>query len=223
VTETPELEPLFPLPNVVLFPKTILPLHIFEPRYRLMMEQVLRGDQTLVMALFKPGWESDYYGSPPVWEVGCVGRVVQHQRLHDGRFNVTLHGERKVAIDGSERETPFRVARVHSIHEDRSWADSAEAPAGVADALSLFRRLHAAQGAAIEMAQVFGAHMGPEAIVNTIAMHLNVEPRVKQTLLEMERTEERFRAVHAYLRDSARTQETIDRVRHLYPDDRRQN
>ena len=223
MTENQELEPLFPLPNVVLFPKTILPLHIFEPRYRLMMEHVLQGDQTLVMALFKPGWEADYYGSPPVWEVGCLCRVVQHQRLPDGRFNVTLHGEGKMAIEGSERETPFRVARVRPVEEDRTWVDSIEAPAGIADALSLFRRVHATQGAAIEMAQVFGAHMGLEAILNTIAMHLNVEPRVKQTLLEMTRTEQEFRAVHAYLRDSARTQETIDRARHLYPEDRRQN
>lgn len=223
MTENPELEPLFPLPNVVLFPQTILPLHVFEPRYRLMMEHALKGDQSLVIALLEPGWESDYYGTPPVCGIGCVGRIVQHRRLPDGRYDLTLHGERKVAIGAAEQESPFRIARVRDVEEDRSWAESPEAAGGIADALSLFARLHATQGAAIEMAQIFGAGMGPVAILNTIAMHLNVEPRVKQKLLELPRTEARFRAVHSYLRDTARTQETIDGVRHLLPPDRRQN
>lgn len=221
--ETPDLEPLFPLPNVVLFPRAVLPLHVFEPRYRLMMEQVLQGGQTLCMALLRPGWEADYYGAPAVWEVGCVGRVVQHRLLPDGRYDVTLHGERKVAIEGSAREAPFRIARVRTVEEDRAWADTPAAAVGIAEALSLFRRLHAEQGAAIEMAQSLGGGLGVEAILNTMAMNLNVEPRVKQMLLEMERTEERFRAVRSYLRDSARTQDAIDRVRHLYPRDRREN
>lgn len=223
MTENPELEPLFPLPNVVLFPQTVLPLHVFEPRYRLMMEHVLQGGQTMVIALLKPGWEANYYGTPPVWEIGCLGRVVQHQRLPDGRFNLTLLGERKVTIDGAEQETPFRIARIRTLEEDRSWAESAGAPGEVADALALFSRLHAEESGAIDVARTLGADMGPHAILNTIAMNLNVEPLVKQKLLELERTEARFRAVHSYLRDSARTQDTIDRVRHLIPPDRRRN
>lgn len=223
MAEIPDLKPLFPLPNVVLFPRVLLPLHVFEPRYRLMMDEVLKGDQTLCMALLKPGWEGDYYGSPPVHEIGCVGRVVQHQLLPDGRYNVTLQGERKVVVEGFEREAPYRVARLRPAAEDRAWAKSADAETQVGAALSLFRRIHETQGAAIEMAQVFGAPMDPEAILNTIATHLNVEPAVKQRLLELDQVDERFRAVYRYLQDSARTQDVIDRVRHLYPGDRRQN
>lgn len=200
-----------------------MPLHVFEPRYRLMMAEALKGGQTLCIALLKPGWEADYHGSPGVHEVACLARVLQHQLLADGRYNVTLHGEMKVAIEGFERETPYRIARVRALDEDRSWAESPQVQEQLADLLSLFRRLHEGQGAALELAQVFGAHMGAEAILNTVAMNLNVEPLVKQQLLEMERAELRFRAVYQFLRDSASTQDVIDRIRHLYPDDRHQN
>jgi len=223
VSDLYDLQPLFPLPNVVLFPKAILPLHVFEPRYRTMMAEVLKGGQTICMALLKPGWESNYEGAPDVHEVACVGRVVQHQRLPDDRYNIMLHGEIKVAIDGMEQEHPFRVARVRPLSEDLAWADGARIQEQLTDLLNLFRKVNQGQGAAIELAQVFGAHMSAEAILNSVAMNLNVEPIVKQRLLDMERTELRYRAVIEYLRDSASTQDTIDRVRHLYPEDRRQN
>ena len=218
-----DLQPLFPLPNVVLFPKAILALHVFEPRYRMMMAEVLKGGQTICMALLKPGWESDYEGAPPVHEVACVGRVVQHQHLPDDRYNITLHGEIKVAVETTEQVKPFRVARVRPVTEDLAWVEGPRIEEQVDDLLSLFRRVNQGQGAAIELAQVFGAHMSPEAILNTVAMNLNVEPIVKQRLLDMEQTELRYRAVIEYLRDSATTQDVINRVRHLYPQDRRQN
>src|SRR5262247_1293628 len=100
MAESPDLERLFPFPNVVLFPKGILPVYVFEPRYRAMMAHALQGDQTVCVALFKPGWEADYHGSPEVYPIGCVGRVVQHQLLEGGRYAVTLQGETKVAIEG---------------------------------------------------------------------------------------------------------------------------
>ena len=218
-----DLQPLFPLPNVVLFPKAILPLHVFEARYRTMMAEVLKGGQTICMALLKPGWEGDYQGSPAVHEIACVGRVVQHQHLPDDRYNIMLHGEIKVAIESMERVEPFRVARVRPVDEDLAWVDGPQVQDQLTDLLTLFRRVNQGQGAAIELAQVFGAHMSAEAILNTVAMNLNVEPIVKQRLLDMERTELRYRAVIEYLRDSVSTQDVIDRVRHLYPDDRRQN
>jgi len=223
VSDFYDLQPLFPLPNVVLFPKAILPLHVFEARYRTMMAEVLKGGQTICMALLKPGWEGDYQGSPAVHEIACVGRVVQHQHLPDDRYNIMLHGEIKVAIEGVERLEPFRVARVRPVEEDLAWVDGPQVQEQLTDLLTLFRRVNQGQGAAIELAQVFGAHMSAEAILNTVAMNLNVEPIVKQRLLDMERTELRYRAVIEYLRDSVSTQDVIDRVRHLYPDDRRQN
>jgi uncharacterized protein len=223
---TPDLQPLFPLPNVVLFPKGILPLHIFEPRYRTMMADALKGDQTICMALLKPGWEADYHGSPEVYRVACVGRVVQHEVLDGGRYNVTLQGETKVAIEGAGNDQPYRVARVRPIHEDRAWADSRDVEEEVAELLALFRRVRlgpVGESAAFDLAQLIGGNVNPESVVNTITMNVNVEPRVKQELLELDSLGARCRAIVRYLRDSAATQDLLDRVRHLYPADRRRN
>jgi uncharacterized protein len=218
-----ETQPVFPLPNVVLFPKAVLALHVFEPRYRLMMAQVIQGGQSICMALLKPGWESDYYGTPEVHPVGCVGRIRQYRTLPDGRYDLTLEGERKVAIEGFERDHPFRIARVRPLLEHHAWDEGAGADAEARELLTLFRRFHEEQGAAIDLAGTFGANLGAEAILNTIAMHLNVEPAVKQQLLEMESSELRYRAVRQVLADASATQDALDRARHLYPSDRRQN
>jgi len=223
MAEPLDLQPLFPLPNVVLFPKAFLPLHIFEPRYRTMMADALKGGQSICMTLLKPGWEADYHGSPEVYRVGCLGRVLQHQELEDGRYNVTLQGEQKIEIEGIDRNEPYRMARVRAVDEDRSWIASRDVQEDVAELTALFRRVHQEGTAAIDLAQILGANVTPEAIVNTVAMNVNVESRVKQELLELDSLGTRFRAILRYLRDSAATQDLLDRVRHLYPSDRRRN
>ncbi len=77
----PDLLPLFPLPNVVLFPHMSLPLHIFEPRYRKMVLDALESHRTIGMVLLRPGFEADYEGRPPVFERGCAGRIVGSETL----------------------------------------------------------------------------------------------------------------------------------------------
>lgn len=223
MTDDHETQPVFPLPNVVLFPKAVLSLHVFEPRYRLMMEEVLLGGQSICMALLKPGWEADYYGSPDVHPIACVGRVASYQQLPDGRYNLTLQGEYKVAIDRFERDQPFRIARMRRVEEDEAWIARDTTLDASKELLEMFRRFHEAKGAALDVAATFGARMGADAIVNTIAMNLNVEPAVKQHLLEMESTELRYRAVYQVLSEASATQDSLDRARHLYPPDRRQN
>ena len=95
----PDRLPVFPLPNVVLFPKTYLPLHIFEPRYRQMVADATIGGQCIAMALLKEGWETDYYGNPPIYPIMCVGRLVSVQSLADGRSNILLQGLERCNID----------------------------------------------------------------------------------------------------------------------------
>src|SRR6267143_6713467 len=99
--------PLFPLPDVVFFPKTLLPLHVYEARYRALASEAIERDQAICTALLRPGWETDYYGSPEVYPVGCVGRIIQHAKLPDGRDNSTLQGEAKVRIEERGRLTPY--------------------------------------------------------------------------------------------------------------------
>jgi Lon protease-like protein len=111
--------PLFPLPNVVLFPCAALPLHIFEPRYRAMMREALSGERLIAMALLKPGYEAEYAGNPPVWDVVGIGRILEHEALADGRYNLVLWGVARARIVEVVRSDPYRTARVELL-EDRS-------------------------------------------------------------------------------------------------------
>jgi Lon protease-like protein len=109
--------PLFPLPNCVLFPGVVQPLHIFEPRYRDMMEETLEDQSAIAMALLKPGWEKLYYGRPPVFEILCAGRIVAHERLEDGKFNLLLHGLTRARLLREEKRGLYRVGYLEPVLE----------------------------------------------------------------------------------------------------------
>ena len=108
---------LFPLPTLVLFPHTVVPLHIFEPRYRAMVADALKGDRLIAMALLKPGWEKDYEGAPPVHDVVGVGRILRDERTDDGRFNILLEGVARARIEELIPPDPYRRARVRVLGE----------------------------------------------------------------------------------------------------------
>ena len=108
----PSRIPVFPLPNVVLFPKTYLPLHIFEPRYRTMVSDAAMNGQCIGMALLKDGWETDYYGHPPVFSMGCVGRLANVQTLADGRSNILLQGLERFTIEREWYDKAYREATI---------------------------------------------------------------------------------------------------------------
>lgn len=93
-----DLVPLFPLPNVVLFPDVPLTLHVFEPRYRELVKDALASQRRIGMALLKPGYESDYQGRPPIYPLGCLGTIASEERLEDGRYNIVLHGRTRFRV-----------------------------------------------------------------------------------------------------------------------------
>ncbi len=105
--------PVFPLPRVVFCPGSALPLHVFEPRYRAMLEDCLsKGPRAMVVALLKPGFEGDYEGRPPVHEIAGAGRIVEWARRPDGRFDVMLHGLSRVRLEELPAEgLAYRRAR----------------------------------------------------------------------------------------------------------------
>jgi ATP-dependent Lon protease len=109
---------LFPLPNLVMFPHVVQPLHIFEPRYCDLLEDALAGDKLIAMVLLEPGWERDYEGRPALAPVACVGKIMAHERLPTGRHNILLRGMRRAAI---RRELPprtsFRQAHVDVLED----------------------------------------------------------------------------------------------------------
>jgi Lon protease-like protein len=120
-SELPALVPLFPLPNVVLFPGAVLPLHVFEERYKQMTGDVLGSHRQVAMALLRAGWEKDYYGRPAIEPVVCVGTILSHERLEDGRYNFLLQGHTRANVvreemlgEGGGR---YRVAELRPVAE----------------------------------------------------------------------------------------------------------
>jgi uncharacterized protein len=110
---------LFPLPNLVMFPHVIQPLHIFEQRYRDMLEEALENDRLIAMSVLRAGWESDYDGRPPVHSTACLCRVATHYRTEQGTYNALLLGLRRIKI---VRELPalkrFREAKAMIVEDE---------------------------------------------------------------------------------------------------------
>lgn len=184
MSDVPGVLPLFPLPNVVLFPRMPMPLHVFEPRYRKMVEDVMDAGRTIGMVLLKPGWEANYHGRPPIYPVGCAGRIEQCERLEGGRYNIVLQGTTRVRIVEEHAGEPYRLARVEPLPE-------VDAPAEVMDEAR--RRLLAAiaraeDGPALLVLQGSPSH---EVFVNAVSQTLALAPVEKQSLLDCDGPESR--------------------------------
>src|SRR5687767_4350769 len=110
--------PLFPLPNVVLFPRAVLPLHIFEERYKLMTAHALAGERLVAMALLKPGWEKNYYHKPAIEPVVCVGMILTHEKLPDGKYNFLLQGQSRARVMRDVGDLPYPTADLQTLPEE---------------------------------------------------------------------------------------------------------
>ncbi len=179
----PSRIPVFPLPNVVLFPKTYLPLHIFEPRYRTMVSDAAMSGQCIGMALLKDGWETDYYGHPPVFSMGCVGRLVSVQPMADGRSNIMLQGLERFEIECEWSAKPYREATIAvTVH-------GAEASLDPTVRQRLFTVLESylrSRDEAPTWQEFFREEVSDEIFVNTLSTYLECTPLEKQFLLEAE-------------------------------------
>jgi Lon protease-like protein len=107
----PTLVPIFPLPDLVLFPHTAVPLHVFEPRYRAMVRDATAGSGLIGAALLRPGYESHYEGSPEIHALGTIGRIEDLHRLADGRYLLKLVGLVRVTYHEIPFAKGYRMAR----------------------------------------------------------------------------------------------------------------
>jgi Lon protease-like protein len=108
--------PIFPLPNCVLLPGGLLPLHVFEPRYRALTRDCLAGDQVMGIARLKPGFQADYDGRPPVYPHLGVGRVMASEELPDGRFLLLLRGIARVdVVEELPARKPYREIKARVL------------------------------------------------------------------------------------------------------------
>lgn len=175
--------PIFPLPDVTLFPHTVLPLHVFEARYRAMVTDALARDRRLCVVKLEPGWEDDYEGKPAVAAVAGAGEIVNAERLPSGRYNILVRGDWRVRV---ERELPtdtlYRVVRARRLEET--------GPAG--DASATVTRVRAACGRLLEalgkspelLDTVLAADQAAGVIADRVAAALITNAALRQALLE---------------------------------------
>jgi Lon protease-like protein len=184
----PSVLPLFPLPNVVLFPGVLLPLHIFEPRYRQMVRDVAAGEELIGMILYRRGGEGPPGGGNDIYPVGCAGRLVRKVDLPDGRFDILLRGVREFRVVEQYFDRPYRRAVV-------SWRDRVP---------EVFRLEPPRRRLLVERIRSFLAEttaaglrilddpaVGDETLVNLFAFALDLPVEEKQGLLEVEELDER--------------------------------
>jgi len=202
--------PIFPLPNVVLFPHVFLPLHIFEPRYRAMVGDALAGDRLIGMVLLRPGWESAYEGRPPVYPIGCAGVITHHDALPDGRSNIVLRGLQKFRITDEDDSRVYRVARIESVDETTPRAELEQ----IAAARKRLEAMLVPQPRGRGAHQPPSSAMGDEDLVNTLAQYMELEPLEKQALLERQGTLARCRSLIELLEMKLLTEKHEWRGRH---------
>ena len=169
--------PIFPLAGAILFPRSQLPLHIFEPRYRDMVQDALAGPGRIGM--IQPSGEGD---PPPLFHTGCVGEIVGAEELDDGRFNIVLHGSSRFRLI-AERDlgTAYRQADVDLAAFDDSEPD----PLSLiqrAEVEREARRFGEALGLAVDWSAV--GQLDDEMLVNAIAQVAPFDVGAKQALLE---------------------------------------
>jgi uncharacterized protein len=118
--------PIFPLPDVTLFPHTLLPLHVFEARYRLLVIDALERNRRLAIARLRPGYEATYAGKPPVHAMAGLGEIVSCERLANGRYNILLRGEARLRIEQElPTDTLYRVVTGRRLDDREPAADAA--------------------------------------------------------------------------------------------------
>ena len=179
LSELPDIIPVFPLPNVVLFPGVQLPLHIFEQRYRAMVRDVVDTDPPLIgMALLRGEWQEQYEGNPQVFPIGCVGKVAKTVPLPDGRFNILLQGLREYHIQEEFHDKSYRRARVE-WQPQRNEALEPERREAIGRLLESYLQKEDAVQKLLKDPQI-----NDELFINFFAFQLDLLPIEKQSLLD---------------------------------------
>ncbi|MEX2220966.1 MAG: LON peptidase substrate-binding domain-containing protein [Candidatus Rokuibacteriota bacterium] len=193
--------PIFPLPDLTFFPRTMLPLHIFEARYRAMVTDCLARDRRLAVVGLKPGYEASYEGKPAVYQITGVGRIVQWERLPTGRYNLLLRGEGRARIDRElPTDTLYRMVAATPLPETGGEGAAVPALAGRVKARCL-QILSAMGRSGADLQATVEAIEPPAELCDQIASALVPAPATRQALLEELDVERRLDRLAAVLDD----------------------
>ncbi len=190
----PPTIPIFPLPGVVLFPGTLLPLHVFEPRYRAMVAHALSGDRVIGMAMLDAAAVD--HEPPAILPLGGAGRIVEREMLDDGRFNIILEGIYRYRVVREEPTSPYRTATIepipvvgfsHAITEH--------------DTVSAARALFGELQSALDLPPLPSEPVSTERLTGEMALRLRWPPDALQQILEIDSLPERFDSIIARLHE----------------------
>ncbi len=175
--------PIFPLPDVTLFPHAFLPLHVFEARYRAMVTDALERDRRIAIVALQPGYEATYAGKPAVFAVGGAGDLVQVERQATGRYNIVVKGQQRIRITAEiPTDTLYRVVRAERLDDRPPAGDVSAVLARIRSACR--RLLRALDRPADLLDAVLSGEQAPGVIADRIAAAVVPTPALRQELLE---------------------------------------
>lgn len=191
---------VFPLPRVVFFPGTPLPLHIYEPRYRALMRDCVKsGRRAMAVTLLKPGYETNYEGRPDMHLMCTVGRIEQHEELPDGRFNLVLRGLARVRLhELPPGDLPYRRANAElldgKLNNERVARETLTTLVSTASLVAAaVRKSHPDFSLGVQ------ADDPPHQVADTLADRLLADPEARQDILETLDVPERIRKLTGYV------------------------
>ncbi len=177
---------LFPLPNLVMFPHVLQPLHIYEPRYCEMLEDALADNQLIATALLERGWQQEHDGRPPIASTVCVGRVVSHSPDGDGRHNILLLGVRRARVRIElATERPYRQAEVRLLGDYYSATAVEQRQKLRRHLVNSFRRhLPTTEAVQEQFEQLLSSQVPLGVLTDLVAFTMNFDLEVKLQLLQ---------------------------------------
>jgi Lon protease-like protein len=196
-SRTPDRLPIFPLPNVLLFPNMVLPLHIFEERYKRMVSDCLRGDRLLGLFLLQQGWDQE--GAVPTqYDVGGMGRITRAARYPNGSMDILLSGLARVQVRRYVQQKPYLIAEVEM------WPDEPDDSEGV-EALTrrmvgLFERFVIAKvGEEHELLKNLKLLASPIDLLHLVVTNMPIDVHQKQEILNLRPIDERITMMITFL------------------------
>jgi ATP-dependent Lon protease len=182
--QVPDEVPVMTLPNLAFFPQALLPLHIFEPRYRRMLTDVLETNRIFAVACLDTGAAAESLSSEPPHRVGCIGLVRACQKNDNGTSNLLLQGLCRVSIEAIVSEEPYRRIRIRALASEPGAAPPENARLRKELSRLIRLRLRLLPGGSDGMTELLKTVEDPEMFAYIAAFNLCEDPPLKQKLLE---------------------------------------